>query len=417
MPYMRLWPKQKPLRYSKSRVSKYLPVPGVFLALLIVAIALLSQAIAAPGSGPLLAGPGSSIYPNPAPGINRQCNLGFNIALVIDDSDSMSGSLGPMRDDLHTFITSISDSNGSLSSGIKVSMTYFASSSLSLPPVALTNQAAVLNNSIDRLTSTKAGTNWTSGLSGGYSTLSNASVPRLVIIMTDGQPTSPINGAIDIANSMKQNGVRMMGIGIEHSGPAAAFGPAFAPGGTGYTNLQDITNGSASAVNSGAFPDIIIADVSSSLGTELRKIAHGVCVGAGVGGNGNGIGNNGNGVGNNGTGTGISGAGIGVSPQSPSPSPVPSPSPSATVSDKPNPAPTPKAQGTRVTPPPPPPSPFYDGKQYSPGSDLATFSTTTSNNQNIFLWAGGAMGLIALLGLGGWLWTRRGKSHAAARRK
>lgn len=344
--------------------------------------------------------------PAPNPAISQTCTGALNIALVADVSGSIDD--GELKDMQTAFRSILSD----LLPGTKAefSLTQFAGEGDVMQP--FTTNLTALDKAVNNLRANgfnSRGTNWQDGLTQAASTFNtlNSTAPKLLIIATDGDPTTSINDAITEANNIKAAGVHVLAIGIGTD--------------VNQQNLEYLsgTNVSTNGRNVSINTDVVMSDFST-LGATLLNVIVGGCpsgvggignggTGAGTNGNGNGSGGTGNGSGGSGTGTagsgkGDNGAGSGDSagPNSsqdptptptpsdqpttettPTPTPTPTPqqapssAPTQTTQPQPQPAPKPTAQGTQTQPPTITPSPFYDGKQYSPGSAADKFATAT----------------------------------------
>jgi len=439
---------------SKSKNSSFrrhkwryaLPIVAILL-FSVIGYRLLFFSSAAPGDKSA-GSPIATIAANP-PIIATGCKLGINIALVAD----VSGSIYSNKQDKNEpaeMIQAYSDFVSALlpSTIIHMSLTSFGGSAAINVP--LTNNAGTTNTpgslqyGISHLTEGKGGTNWTDGLAQGFSTINapgyNTAIPRLLIIATDGDPTSTNNpgpsggngdalgDAMAEANIIKAAGVHILAIGL----------------GTDF-NLQNLEDISGPNYDTDATTVSVETDVTSTafsnLSAALVNIANnssGCDIGnngGGNGNNGNGNGNNGNGNGNNGNGNGNNGNGNGSTP-SPSPSPAPSapagatpsptptptpspqksPAPAAEPSSAPNPAPEPTAQGTQTKPPTPQPSPFYDGKQYTPGS-AADNATITVNHHIAKGWWYGLVVLLVAIPTGFLVWRKQTPATKTASNK
>jgi hypothetical protein len=395
--------------------SKRRLIPTIAFALLVGVIAsrLLFKSLAYPGQygGGSDGQSGQSPPPaTPNPSITENtCGGGIDIAMVADLSGSVTQS-----SEFPDLTTALSDFVSSLlpSSDTKLSLTEFGDSATLVTP--LTNNIQALNNGIAQL-SNQGSTNWVSGFTEGYNSLSAvpSKTPRLLVFATDGYPNEPggattaLNDAVVEANTIKAAGIHVLVIGL---GSGVNLPNLEAVSGT------NVNDGSTATINT----DVITGGTYAALDGDLLRIAAGTCGnGNGTGGNGNGSGGTGNGNGTGGTGTGSNGSGSGttgtgtgnssgpqVQPlpnpapkptQNPSPNPAPAPA-AAIPSNQPTPAPKPSAQGTQIKPPIPPGSPFFDGQQYSPGSAPDTLASAVTK-QAISVWwyvAGGV--LVVLIG-------------------
>jgi hypothetical protein len=396
---------------------------------------------------------------SPNPQLDQTCTGGLNIAFVADVSGSIMGdptSVSQMKTAMIDFVSSMLPSTHTMFSLSKFDTT----ASVVVP---FTNNVSTLDNAINGLSGGQA-TNWTLGLATGYGTLAalNSNSPKLLIIATDGNPNLPqdptgtpsqylgydaIAAAINEANTIKDAGIHILAVGI---GPNPTV-----------ENLQNITG---DTLNTGNINTDVITTDFTNYDAALINITLGLCgngtgsggtgtgtggtgsggTGTGTGGGGTGSGGTGTGTGTGGTGTGSGGTGTGTggtgtstggkgtgtsggvqpnpapnpaptptpSPEpnpapSPSPSPKPNPAPAATANKQPSPAPTPKAQGNQIKPPTPPLSPFFDGKQYAPGSAPDNIAPT-AKHQGISGWWYAAIALLIFLSTGGFLiWRKR----------
>lgn len=398
------------------------------------------------------------IAPNPTI-MSQSCLGGLNIALLAD----ASGSIEPqefvkMQAALKDFVSSLLPSTRT-----SFSLTDFAGTASVIQP--FTNNASDLINAIDGLEGSRSGTNWTAGLDAAYSTFAGAppDAPGLLLIATDGNPTQPGNdpltSAIDKANFIKSVNVHILVLGIG-----------------GDLTVQNLHAISGPKLNTGGVNADVITTDFSTMQAALQEIARSSCTsgggtggfgtgsggfGDGTGGTGTGAGGFGSGTGGFGDGTGGTGTGVGgfgsgsqgfgngtagtgtgtstgANPQ-PSPTPVPTaklgvipsptptetpspqptPSPAATVSPDPTPtpAPTPMAQGIRTKPPEPQPSPFFDGKEFAPGSTPDSLASATTPSKD-YTWLFATIAAVAIASAGGYAaWRRKYKPAAKTAKK
>jgi len=384
------------------------------------------------------------ISPNPTI-VSQSCIGGLNIALLADTSNSVAKKpqeFGEMKTALKDFISSLLPGTRTY-----FSLTQFADEARVVR--YFTNDIGDISNAIDGLTGSD-GTNWAAGIQAAYGTFSGApqQAPGLLIIATDGNPTVPRGSALidaaNVANTVKDAGIHMLALGI---------------GEPTVKNLQYI---SGPKVNQGGVNSDVITTDFGNLNNALQDVARTTCSagtggsGTGTGGNGNGTGGTGNGTGTGGTGTGTNGTGTGtngkgtgatgtgtgtstgVRPQ-PSPTPVatapqgttPSPAPTQTPSPEPSPAPvatqtteptptpapTPTAQGVKTKAPEPQASPFFDGKQYSPGTSPDNFQPA-SVTRTSYVWIYITIPAVLLAGAGSFVyWRKRTAVPSKATRK
>lgn len=386
------------------------------------------------------------ITANPAL-VSQSCLGGLYISLLADNSGSIGAdNLVKMQDAFRDFVSSLLPSTKTM-----FAVSRFAGGANVLQ--GFTNNVTSLNGAISQF-NMENDTNWTAGLQAAYGTFSgvSASAPKLLIIATDGDPTSPretsLSGAVAVANQIKAAGIHILAVGIGKN-----------------VNEERLQKISGTNVDTGTLNTDVMTSDFDALNTALQNIARYTCSGNGTGGSGNGTGGSGNGTGgtgngngtggtgtgSNGNGTGTTGNGTGTSgtgkgntgngngtgagttpsrspnPQptaangvTPSPAPTnvpdqqPTPAPTAipTPEPTPTPAPTPMSQGTKTRPPQPQPSPFYDGKEYAPGSTPDDFvATKRARSLGIWLYAIVAAVVLAAGGAGYWFWWR--KKHAA----
>lgn len=349
------------------------------------------------------------------PTISEKCGGGLDIALVAD----VSGSIWDNQQYVNDIQTAYNDFiNGLLpKTKSEFSMTQFDDNAEVLQ--SFTNNVTLLHNAVNNMNG-GGGTNWVAGLTTGYNTFSgeNNGKPKLLIIATDGDPNEPGGGggggyyggggggnttalydAMDEANTIKAAGIHILAVGIG-SDPT-------------IQNLEDITG---TNLNTGGINSDVITSDYSTFAATMRSIAGATCgTGTGTGGNGKGSNGNGNGIGGTGNGSkgsgkGSKGSGQGTSTGgAPKPSPTPSPAPAAKVPNKqPNPAPKPQSQGTQTQTPQPPPSPFFDGKQFAPGSTPDSLANTVVTHSLSVWWYAFIAAAVIGLGAGSVLvWRKR----------
>lgn len=337
-----------------------------------------------------------TVTPAANPAIPQNCTGQIAIALVVDVSGSIDS--GELSDAETAYKNVVSD----LLPGTKAmfSVTEFASSAAVLQP--FTSNVSALDNAIDGLRVTGNvgnATNWPAGLQAGSGTFASVSptIPKLLIIATDGDPNIPSNDPLDpsitATNDAKAAGIHILAIGLG-SGPNVA-------------NLQAISGPNVSNdVSNMTVNTDVVTTTFEQLGNALLHIIIGGCgSGNGVGSGGTGVGTNGNGKGENGKGKGSNGTGTGNS-ASTTPKPAAAPIPKPT--NQPKPAPKPKAQGTKPKPPEPTPSPFFDGKQFATGSVPDQLANATVHHGSGGIWYAivGVL-LIGAAGTGYVLWHKR----------
>ena len=426
---------QKRIKISRFGLSSLLPF---FVAIVfgLTGSALIYFSDAAPSDYDTT---GLYVAPNPLI-LNQSCTGGLNIAFVADASGSVADKeewFSQMKTAMKGFVSGLLPSTPTM-----FSITQFGDDATVVQP--FTSNVTSLYSAINNIS--KAGrTNWTAGLQKGYGTFAGISStkPKLLIIATDGDPNRP-NGeqealrlAISQANTIKNAGVHILVLGIG-SDPT-------------ITNMQAI---SGTRLNNGGVNADVITTNFATMGATLQTIARSTCGigngsngsgtngnGTGTGGTGSGTGTGGTGSGTGGTGTGTNGSGTGATgtgtgtttstkpKPSPTPapsttqsttptptptqteSPDPSPAPAAVESTEPEPepAPTETAQGTQTTAPDPQPSPFYDGKEYAPGSANDELADMVIH-RSVGAWAYAVPVLIALAGVGVYAYWRKRRS-------
>ena len=390
----------------------------VFVALFaLIGTALLLLSFAAPRGGGGGGGYVITTGTQPNPTITPQgCRGGINIALVADVSGSIVNNGNPELSQMQQAFTSLVSALPP-STNVLFSLTEFDDSASVMEP--FTSNATALDKAIGKLGG-GGSTDWQAGLATGYGTFGGQSLtkPRLLVIATDGDPNKPnsnneaINDAIVEANAIK-------------TAPGGAAAHILAIGlGTDFatTNLEAIS-GSYDPSAPETINSNVITTSFGGLNAALLNLANGSCGGnggTGTTGSGNGSGGTGNVQGIGGKGIGSGGTGQGTIGKSPStavgpqskPQPSPNPAPTAsTISNQPNSAPTATSQGTQTKPPTPQPSPFYDGKEYSPGSAVDKFATTASEHGIRVWWYLILILIILLPGSGFLLWRKRGSAN------
>ena len=204
-------------------------------------------------------------YVAPNPGLPQSC--GLDIALVIDNSDSISTSeLNQMKSAMNGFVTAL---NGTPT---EYSVTRFATTAT----VVQNFPGATVSTAINGIPQGGGFTNWQDGLTKAQSTLTNrGDHPDLVIFASDGNPNRTgtsgtsvtesvaVDNAVLVANALKTNGARIIALGI---GVGA---------GLGLDNLKAI---SGPTVGTTVSSDVITSDFSS-LATDLETYAKAICGG------------------------------------------------------------------------------------------------------------------------------------------
>jgi len=422
-------PKPSKSRQVRSYLAKRRFVsPYMFVAVfgLIGMLLLLPTLAARFGGGGALP---YTVTPAPNYQITQTCTGALNVAFVADVSGSIDDTeLGQMKDGFQQLIDDLLPGTNT-----NFSLTEFATGATVMQPFT-TNISALLA-SVNNLANgvNRNGTDWQAGLQAGYSTFSGlkSTAPRLLIIATDGDPNQPDNNTLDAAitaaNTIKGANIHVLAIGLGTDPTLANLetisGTTVTTGGTDTTINTDVITTSFASLDT-VLLNLIVGGCGSGTGVGSG--------GTGVGTDGSGKGANGSGTGSGGTGTGSTGAGSGTtagpkpspssSPQ-PAPSPTqnptpnPAPAPVASPSPTPNPAPTPKAIGTQVQPPAHLPSPFYDGKEFAPGS-VADNLTAAAVRHGLTGWWYVVIGLVLVVGAGvaGFIiWRRRAVSKALPR--
>jgi hypothetical protein len=390
-------PKQKAKSLRISRSKQRLIRPFIFSAVFgLMGCVLLFYSFAA-------SPPPFTVAPNPA--LNEGCGGSLDIALVADVSGSILGFPGLAPNELPTIQSAFTSFISSLLPGTNsmFSLTEFSNTATILQP--FTNNVTALDGAVGRLAGGGT-TNWTDGLQKGLSTFSglSATAPKLLVIATDGDPTTTVADAVNVANQAKAAGIHVLAMGLGDD-------PTL-------SNLEALSGTHVNA--GGANTDVVTTDFST-MGAALLSLTNGGCGngGNGSGGNGNGNGDGGTGTGTGGTGTGTGGTGTGsggtgtgqegpsAGPSKPNPEPSPNPAPAAVASTEPNPAPKPTSQGTQPKPPTPQPSPFYDGKQYARDSIPDTAAIVSDHSGISTKWYIILFTLLFLSGIGYAIWRRR----------
>lgn len=156
--------------------------------------------------------------PSTNPSLSQSC--GLDIALVIDNSTSISNTeLNQMKNAMTAFTNAL---NGTPT---QFSVTRFATNATVIR--TFTSNISSVNSAINGIPDDGGTTNWEDGLTKAGSTLPNRSNPDLVIFASDGNPTissaGGFNGdqpnehlapAITKANAIKATGARILAIGI-----------------------------------------------------------------------------------------------------------------------------------------------------------------------------------------------------------
>lgn len=166
----------------------------------------------------------SNTTPAANPTLSQAC--GLDIAIVIDNSDSISSSeMSSFKAALKAFTNALSGTP------TQFSVTRFATSATVLQN--FTSNTTTVNNAIDSVSTGGGYTNWEDGLIKANSTFSSGtSNPNLVIFATDGDPTTSntvggvttsqpnahLDPAIIAANTVKNGGTRMLALGIGLTG-------------------------------------------------------------------------------------------------------------------------------------------------------------------------------------------------------
>jgi hypothetical protein len=121
----------------------------------------------------------------PDPNIVQGCDTGLNIALVADVSGSLIPYLGDVRTAYLDFVSGLLPATKS-----QFSLTEFDSNATLMQ--RFTNSVPALDNAIDSLGGGSS-TNWTDGLTTGYSTFAGlkSTAPKILVIATDGDPNQP----------------------------------------------------------------------------------------------------------------------------------------------------------------------------------------------------------------------------------
>jgi hypothetical protein len=170
--------------------------------------------------------------PAPNPPLGQSC--GLDIALVLDNSASISSSeLSTMRTAFHGFVNTLVPATPTEFSVTKFNTTGNVVQTFSI-------DAATINSGIDAVTTSSGYTNWQDGLADAYGTFDprpEVSHPNLIVFASDGEPNrynDPAQGsgpgfnqtafeeAVTEANLIKNAGTRIitLGIGLATDGAA-----------------------------------------------------------------------------------------------------------------------------------------------------------------------------------------------------
>ena len=215
--------------------------------------------------------------PNPplkVNGTNGTC--GLDIVLILDSSDSLSSSeLQEVKDAANAFVTSLADT-GSNFSVIDVDSQIVSS----LPFTSDISAVNAAINSISHNYSTEL-TNWHAAFTEAYSNILSGDDPKLtniVIFITDGDPTTygyptslgsyggiepdyeDINYAIQAANLLKENGTRILTVGV-----------------TSSPTLENLINVSGPNVDTGNLTSDVITTNISDLADTLADFSQLCC--------------------------------------------------------------------------------------------------------------------------------------------
>ncbi len=208
------------------------------------------------------------VTPAANPTLAQAC--GLDIALVIDNSNSIDGSeMTSMKTALKGFTNALDGTP------TQFSVTRFGTNATVVS--SFTSNVATTNAAIDAVSTGGGGTNWEDGLLKAYGTFDpRTDKPNLVIFASDGNPTYHIGGgsgsstsqadidaAVTQANVIKNAGIRMLALGIGND--------------LSITNLEQI---SGPNVDTG---DVLTSDVISSdfstLAADLKEFATQTCGG------------------------------------------------------------------------------------------------------------------------------------------
>ncbi|MBI5951934.1 MAG: VWA domain-containing protein [Chloroflexi bacterium] len=154
------------------------------------------------------------LYSAPNPELGASC--GLDIALVIDNSTSISSSeLSQIKSAMTAFTGAL---NGTPT---WFSVTRFATNAEVLQP--FTADISAVNAAINSIPTGGGSTNWQDALTKAYSTFDSdrADKPDLVIFASDGNPNRPsgyeasdVAAAVVVANTIKTDGIRILAIGV-----------------------------------------------------------------------------------------------------------------------------------------------------------------------------------------------------------
>ena len=158
----------------------------------------------------------ATVDPVDNPELSKSC--GLDIVLVMDESGSIgSTEFGQIQDALITFVNAFLPATPT-----EFALVDFASTAVIR--VDFTNDAAAVINGIneDKDTNIGTATNWEDALIKTNDVfqpnLNRTDKPDLVVFASDGNPTDPVPNALDLAitqaNNLKQQGIRILTIGI-----------------------------------------------------------------------------------------------------------------------------------------------------------------------------------------------------------
>ncbi len=239
----------------------------------VLALSLLALQVASPvATAFALSNPAQAAAATTQPSIVTNPSLatscGLDIAIVIDNSSSISNSeMNQMKSAMTAFTNAL---NGTPT---EFSVTRFATNATVTQN--FTSNVTTVNNAINAVPTGGGYTNWEDGFQKAASTLPNRSNPNLVIFASDGDPTESsagqvdtdqpnahLNPAITQANAIKSSGTRVLALGI---------------GSPTVSRLQAI---SGPNVNTGNVltSDVITTDFNN-LAAELAAFANQTCGG------------------------------------------------------------------------------------------------------------------------------------------
>jgi len=205
------------------------------------------------GTGATMASAATAASPVPVSNPDLQAQCGLDIGLILDGSGSIGGSASSVRDAAKALLLPLADTN--TNAGIVTYSTAMkASATVSMQPLTA---ASYTGNFLPQINSYASGgnTNWDIGLRTAKSSFidsaaNRASVPDLIVHITDGAPntiggavgatsgvtpnnaapdasTAAVDPAITAANALKAAGAHILTIGVGDAFGTGSNGPIF----------------------------------------------------------------------------------------------------------------------------------------------------------------------------------------------